>query len=571
MAKVDLVVRGGTVADGTGGALREADVAISDGKIVAVGVVTDSGRDEIDAKGLLVTPGFVDVHTHYDGQLTWSERLNPSSAHGVTTVVTGNCGVGFAPCRPQDRDSLIRLMEGVEDIPEAVMAEGLPWDWESFPEFLNSVEKKPHDIDFAVLLPHSPLRVFAMGERALKLEPATEADRAKMRQTAKEAMQAGAIGFGTSRNIFHQASDGTYIPSMSAEEAELREIAMGLKDAGRGVLQAITVTDNQRVEDYELLHRVSRDAGRPVSYTLVQVESAPNLARDVMGAVARDRAMGIDVKAQVFNRPVGVILGLEASFHPFSMHPYYIEHLAKLPLAERVKAMRSPEARAALIKPEGVLNHPFKNTVRRFEQMYFMGELADYEPHPSTSVAALAAARGVSVDEVVYEMLLMNEGRAKLMVASANYGDRNLDTTLELLKRDDTVMALGDGGAHYGMICDASYSTFTLSHWVRDRARGARLDLAQAVHMLCDQPAKLHRFRDRGRLQVGMKGDLNIIDMDKLKLFSPTVVHDLPGGGKRLTQAAEGYVATFVSGVAIQRDGVDTGARPGKLVRDAGV
>jgi N-acyl-D-aspartate/D-glutamate deacylase len=570
MAKVDLVVRGGTVADGSGGALREADVAIDGGKVVAVGQISDSGREEVDAKGLLVTPGFVDVHTHYDGQLTWSERLNPSSSHGVTTVVTGNCGVGFAPCRPADRDNLIRLMEGVEDIPEAVMAEGLPWDWESFPEFLNAVERKPHDIDFAVLLPHSPLRVFAMGKRALDLEPATEADRAKMRQTAKEAMLAGAIGFGTSRNVFHQASDGTFIPSISAEETELREIAMGLKDAGRGVLQAITVTDNQRVEDYELLHRVARDAGRSVSYTLAQTESHPNLWREVMASVKRDSAAGVDVKAQIFNRPVGVILGLEASLHPFSMHPLYIEKLAKLPLAERVAEMRKPEVRATLIQPEGVLNHPFRNVVRRFEQMYLMEEVAEYEPHPSTSIAAIAAARGLPPDEVVYDMLLQNEGRAKLMVASANYADRNLDVTLELLKRDDTVLALGDGGAHYGMICDASYSTFTLTHWVRDRSRGERIDLAQAVNMLCDQPAKLHRFRDRGRLAPGMKGDLNLIDMDRLKLYSPTVVYDLPGGGKRLSQSADGYVATYVSGVAIQRDGVDTGARPGKLVRDAG-
>jgi N-acyl-D-aspartate/D-glutamate deacylase len=273
----------------------------------------------------------------------------------------------------------------------------------------------------------------------------------------------------------------------------------------------------------------------------------------------------------VFNRPVGVILGLESTFHPFSMHPYYVEHLAHLPLPERVKAMRTPQARAALIKPEGVLNHPFKNTVRRFEQMYLMGEVADYEPDPSESIAAIAAARGVTCDEVAYEMLLMNEGRAKLMVASANYGDRNLDSTLALMKRDDTVLALGDGGAHYGLICDASYSTYTLTHWVRDRSRGERIDLAKAVNMLTDQPAKLHRFRDRGRLEAGMKADLNVIDMDRLKLYSPTVVHDLPGGGKRLTQNAEGYVATFVSGVAIQRDGVDTGARPGKLVRNAGV
>jgi N-acyl-D-amino-acid deacylase len=571
MAKVDLVIRGGTVADGTGGALREADVAVDGGKIVAVGEIAESGREEVDAKGLLVTPGFVDVHTHYDGQLTWSERLNPSSGHGVTTVVTGNCGVGFAPCRPQDRDNLIRLMEGVEDIPELVMAAGLPWDWQSFPEFLDAVEKRPHDIDYAVLLPHSPLRVFVMGQRAVDLEPATEADRAQMRQIAKEAMQAGAVGFGTSRNVFHQDSGGAYIPSMSAGEDELNEIAAGLSDAGRGVLQGIAISSDPKLADYELFHRVSKSAGRPVSYTLLQTESRPHLLHEVIGAVERDRAAGIDVKAQVFNRPVGNILGLEASFNPFTFHPFYRANLAHLPVSERVAAMRDPEVRAKLLVFAEEGSHPFKNTLRRWSQMYPMGPLAEYEPHPSTSVAALAETQGRTPDEVVYDLLLEQDGRAMLLVASANYVGYNLDTTLQMLKRDDTVLALGDGGAHYGVICDASYSTYTLTHWVRDRARGERIDLAQAVHMLSDKPARLHRFKDRGRIAPGMKADLNVIDLDKLKLFSPSMIYDLPGGGKRLSQDAEGYVATYVSGVAISRDSQDTGARPGQLVRDAGI
>jgi N-acyl-D-amino-acid deacylase len=570
MAKVDLVIRGGTVADGAGSPLREADVAVDGGKIVAVGKIAETGREEVDARGLLVTPGFVDVHTHYDGQLTWSERLNPSSGHGVTTVVTGNCGVGFAPCRPQDRDNLIRLMEGVEDIPELVMAEGLPWDWQSFPEFLDSVERKPHDIDYAVLLPHSPLRVFVMGQRAVDLEPATEADRAQMRVIAKAAMEAGAVGFGTSRNIFHQASDGSYIPSMSAEESELTEIARGLTDAGRGVLQGITITGAPSVGDYEIFHRVSQASGRPASYTLLQAESWGGLWREVMASVERDRAAGVDVKPQVFNRPVGVILGLEASFNPFSMHPFYAENLAKLPLEQRVAEMRKPEVRERLLGPAEFHKHPMANTMRRWEQIYPMGELANYEPDPATSIAAQAAARGVAPEAIAYDLLLEQDGHAKLMVASSNYAQGNLDTTLELMNRDDTVLALGDGGAHYGMICDGSYTTTTLTHWVRDR-RGERLDLAEAVRMLTDKPAQLHRFRDRGRIAPGMKGDLNIIDMDKLKLFSPSVIYDLPGGGKRLSQDAEGYKATYVSGVAIQRDGQETGARPGKLVRDAGI
>jgi len=571
MADLDLVIRGGTIVDGTGGEMRVGDVAVRDGKIVAVGKIVESGREELDARGMLVTPGFVDVHTHYDGAATWGERLSPSSDHGVTTVVTGNCGVGFAPCRPADRDALIHLMEGVEDIPEVVLADGLPWDWESLPEFMDSVEARPHDIDFAVLLPHAPLRVFVMGQRALDLEPANQADRAQMRALARQAVEAGAIGFSTSQSISHQASDGSHIPSLGAEEAELREIALGLADAGRGVLQGIAVTADPKLADFEILHRISKQSGRPLSYTLTQIDRVKHLWRDVLDLIERDNAAGAEIKAQVFNRPVGVILGLTGSFHPFSMHPYYIEHLADLPLAKRVAAMRTPEVRAKLIQHEGKLNHPFGHTVRRFTQMFPMGEVANYEPDPATSVAAMAAREGRSPDDVAYDLLLEQGGQAMLLIAAANYSDGNLDTMLEMLRSDQTVIGLGDGGAHCGFICDASYTTFTLTHWVRDRRRGERIDLAKAVQMLTDTPARLHRFKDRGRIAPGLKADLNVIDMDKLKLFSPYVVNDLPAGGKRMAQKADGYVATYVSGVAIQRDGVDIGARPGRLVRNAGI
>lgn len=571
MTTFDLVVRGGNVADGTGGTVRQADVALLDGRIAAVGNIAGTGREELDATGLLVTPGFVDVHTHYDGAITWGERLSPSSEHGVTTAVTGNCGVGFAPCRPEDRENLVHLMEGVEDIPEIVMTDGLPWDWETMPQFLDSVERRPHDIDFAVLLPHAPLRVFTMGQRALDLEPANADDRAIMRRLAKEAVEAGAIGFSTSRSISHQAVDGSLIPSFAAEEDELREIALGLADAGRGVLQAIAVTKSQKLEDFEILHRIARQTGRPLSYTLAQVDSVKHLWRDVLAMIERDNAAGADIRAQVFNRPVGVILGLAGSFNPFSMHPYYVEHLAHLPVPQRVAAMRAPEVRARLVQHEGVLNHPFGHTMRRFAQMYPMGEIANYEPHPSTSVAAIAERQGMTPDEVAYDALLERDGQAMLLIAAANYSEGNLDDMLTMLQSDQTVIGLGDGGAHYGFICDASYSTFTLTHWVRDRSRGDRIDLAKAVQMLTDTPARLHRFHDRGRIAPGLKADLNVIDMDRLKLFSPSVVHDLPAGGKRMTQKSEGYVATYVSGVAIQREGQETGALPGRLVRNAGI
>jgi N-acyl-D-amino-acid deacylase len=571
MARYDLVIRDGTIADGTGNPLREADVAVLDGKIAAVGIIAGGGREEVDARGLLVTPGFVDVHTHYDGHLTWTESLDPSSGNGVTTVVTGNCGVGFAPCLPQHREGLIRLMEGVEDIPEVVMAEGLPWDWESFPAFLDAAERRPHDIDFAVLLPHAPLRVFVMGKRAFDLEPATEANRASMRQLARQAVEAGAIGFSTSRSISHRASDGSYIPSMRAEEAELREIALGLADAGRGVLQGIAAAGDQKIEHYEFLHRIALQSGRPLSYTVTQLDSDKNLWRRIFELIERDRAAGADIKAQIFNRPIGVVLGLAGSFNPFSMHPFYIEHLEKLPLAQRVAEMRKPEVRANIVQPDGVMNHPFGHTMRRFNQMFRFGDSACYEPDTQTSVGAIAAARGVSPDEIAYDMLLEQDGHAMLLVAAANYADGNLDTALEMMRREQSILGLGDGGAHLGFVCDASYTTFTLTHWARDRANGERLGIAEAVRMLTSDPARSHRFHDRGRIAPGLKADINIIDMNRLKLFSPSVVHDLPGGAKRLTQRAEGYVATYVSGIAVRREGRDTGARPGRLVREAGI
>lgn len=569
-ADYDLVIRGGMLVDGSGGAQIQADVAVKDGRIAACGTVSGRGNEEVDAQGLVVTPGFIDVHTHYDGQLAWSDRLSPSSGHGVTTVVTGNCGVGFAPCRADDHDSMIRLMEGVEDIPEIVMAQGLPWNWESFPEFLQAVESRPHDIDYAVMLPHSPLRVFVMGERATAHEPATESDRARMRAIAREAMEAGAIGFGTSRSVFHRASDGDSIPSIDAEEAELREIALGLADAGRGCLQGITQTANPSIADYQLFHRVARAAGRPLSYTLLQIDSSGDLWREVCALLDRDRADGLDVTAQIINRPVGMIFGLEASFNPFSTHPWWAAHMEKLSFAERVAAMRRPEVRTALLAAHEPIAHPLQRTLRRFDRLFPMGATAEYEPAASHSIAARAKARNIDPLELVYDLLLEQDGHAMLFAATTNFTDGNLDPSLELMRRDDTVLALGDGGAHYGMICDASYSTSTLTHWVRDRS-GERLTLEQAIHMLTDRPAQLYRFRDRGCIAPGMKADINLIDMDRLTLFSPTVTYDLPGGGKRLTQAAKGYVATYASGVAIQRDGHDTGARPGRLVRNAGV
>ena len=567
-SEYDLVIRGGTLADGTGGALREGDIAVKDGKIAAVGRFAGSGAEEIDAKAKLVTPGFVDVHTHYDGQLTWGERMTPSSSHGVTTIVTGNCGVGFAPCRPQDRDAMIRLMEGVEDIPEVVLSAGLPWTWESFPDFLDVLDRRSFDVDVSVLMPHSPMRVFVMGQRAVELEPATAEDRAQMRALTAEAIRAGAVGFATSRNVYHRTSDGKPVPCFKSEEEELREIAMGMSDAGRGTLQAVLITEDQCLEDFERFHRIAKATGRPLTYTLLATNEAPDLWRDVLGAVERDRAAGHRITPQVFNRPVGVIFGLDSNFSPFLFHPYYRDHLQPLPPEQRIAEMRKPEVRAALIsrgiESDGSM---LALAVQDYGQLYAMEHPVDYEPEASRSVAGQAAARGVSPDEILYDMVMADEGRGKVMLASMNYSRHNLDHAHAMLNRDDTVLALGDGGAHCGIICDASYPTTALTLWARDRTRGPRIPLEKMVKKLTSETADLYGFSDRGRLAVGLKADINIIDHDRLSVGPPQVVHDLPGNGARLVQPPSGFDATIVSGAITQREGTPTTALPGRLVR----
>lgn len=570
MAEIDLVIRGGTVADGSGNSLYEADVAVSDGKIVEVGRVAGKGREEIDARGKLVTPGFVDVHTHYDAQVDWSTELDPSSSHGVTTTVMGNCGVGFAPCRPEHREHLIHLMEGVEDIPAAVMREGLSWKWESFADYLDAIDSRPHDIDFAALLPHAPLRVYVMGDRAINMERATEQDRAQMRRIARDAMAAGACGFSTSRNLFAQASDGAVVYSMAADDDELREIALGMADAGRGVIQAITMKEGFSIEQYKALHHIARESGRPISYTLADMAVNKGLQAQVEDLVRVDSAAGLDVRMQSFNRPVGMLMSLQTSLHPFVAHPYFIENLAQLDLAGQVERMRDPAVRAKLIEPAGELNHPLASFLTAFDAMYLWGDTPDYEPAPETRLDLVAKGRGQSPYEVLIDAFVEGNGRTFIFVALANYNEGHLDNVLRMMRNDRNVIALGDGGAHYRMICDVSYSTFMLTHWARDR-KGERINVEEAVRQLTDLPARLQRFNDRGRIAVGLKADLNVIDFDRLTLPLPTVVKDLPAGGSRLMQRASGYAATIVSGVVIRRDDTDTGARPGRLVRYAGI
>jgi N-acyl-D-amino-acid deacylase len=559
----DLVVRNGTVVDGTGGAPFEGDIAIADGRIAAIGKIDGRGKDEIDAKGLLVTPGFVDIHTHYDGQVIWSDRLSPSSSHGVTSVVMGNCGVGFAPCRAKDRELLISVMEGVEDIPGVVMAEGLSWDWESFPEYLKTAESRAHDIDFATQIPHSALRVYVMGERGANREPATEDDLNAMQRLVREALGQGALGFATSRIFIHRTRTGAHIPSYEAAEAELSAIAGILKEENRGVLQFVLGSPPyDLLRDVHLVTRLANASGRPASFSM---NADPGTWR-VLEHVAQVNRQGGRVRAQIYPRPIGLIIGHELSVNPFCLCPSY-QPLLNMPFKARIAALRDPSMRQRLLaeQPSDAVA-PLAIFGRTFERMFPLGDPPDYEPPPETSVAAQARAHGVKPEELAYDLLLEDDGKAMLYVAIANYSAGNLETFREMIESGEAVLGLGDGGAHYGMICDSSYPSFVLAHWTRDRA-GKRLSLPDAVKHLSDEPAATVGLRDRGRIARGMKADLNLIDYDAIGLERPTVAYDLPAGGKRLMQAAKGIRATIVAGQIIQRDGEPTGALPGKLVR----
>jgi N-acyl-D-aspartate/D-glutamate deacylase len=563
----DLVIRGGEVADGLGGALRQADVAVQDGKIAAVGSFAQSGRDEIDARGLVVAPGFVDIHTHYDGQATWDERLAPSCWHGVTTAVMGNCGVGFAPVRVADRDRLIELMEGVEDIPGAALHEGLAWNWESFGDYLDAVETRARDIDIAAQLPHGALRVYVMGERGAKLEPASEDDIAQMRRHAADAMRAGAIGFSTSRTLNHRTVKGDPTPSLRASEAELTGIAQGLADAGSGVIELISDFDTPDLDsEFAMIRRIVEKSGRPLSLSLAQGHRAPDGWRAILARIESASKDGLPLRAQVAPRPIGLLLGLQGTLNPFVAHETFAAIKDK-PLAAKVAAMRDPAFRARLLaETDARQSHPLARRVMAFEQIFPLGDPPNYEPPKETAVAAIAARAGRPAQEIVYDMLLEDEGRAFLFMPFANYANYNLDACGEMIAHSDCVMGLGDGGAHVGIISDASYPTYLLTHWGRDRAHG-RFDLGWLIKRQTADTARAVGLDDRGVIAPGMKADLNVIDFAKLRVESPQMAFDLPAGGKRLLQRATGYVATIVSGEITYRDGEATGALPGKLVR----
>ena len=561
-ADYQLIIRGGTVVDGSGGKAMSADVAICDGLIVEVGRILGTAEEEIDASGLIVTPGFVDVHTHYDGQITWENRMAPSSNHGVTTVLMGNCGVGFAPCRSGDQDLMIRLMEGVEDIPHAVMAAGVPFNWTSFPDYLDALEKRRSDVDFAAQIPHSPLRVYVMGERGANLEPANEQDLAQMRRLVTEAIKAGALGVSTSRNLFHRFRNGKLAPSIHSELAELKALAGGLKDAGDGVFQCIPDIDGDGADEVRLLEAIAEGCGRPINFSLIPMPNKPANWDIYVDAVRTAPDRGLRFNAQFLPRAMGVLFGLDLSFHPFSLNPSY-RALANLPLAEKVAKLRDPELRARILSEEPEDPNPaFEGLIKAALTLYRLDEPANYDFAEEDSLQAEAARTGRPLADVIYDALLESEGRAILCAYGSSVRD-TLARASGLIGEDNMIVALGDGGAHYAMICDAAYPTYMLAN----RLGRQGLDLPRLVKSLTSQPAESVGLLDRGRIAPGYKADINILDPERIVLHRPQIQADLPAGGKRLRQEADGYVATLVSGTVTYRDGVPTGALPGKLVR----
>ena len=564
----DLVIRNGRLVDGTGAAARIADVAIDGDRITAVGSISEAGREEIDAAGQLVTPGFVDIHTHYDGQVVWDPALSPSSWHGVTSVVFGNCGVGFAPVRPDRHEFLISVMEGVEDIPGAALAEGVPFNWESFPQYLDAVEALPRLIDVGTQMPHSALRVYVMGDRGRDhQELASEEEIAEMRRLTLEALQAGALGFTTSRTVNHRDKEGNQIPTLTNAPAELWGISAALRDAGFGHLEIVSDFEDLDRE-FEIFRGLADSADAPLSVLLVQNDQSPQRWREVLDRIRDARAAGSNVTAQVAIRPVCLLLGLQSSMHPFITCPTYKRELAGLDLEERVSAMRRPEVRAQLIEEHSGRTRGMSGIVAQsFHKMFPLGDPPDYEPAPEHSIEARAKAAGVEPVELAYDLLLERDGRELILFPLANFTDGNLDVIREMNLDECTLPGLSDGGAHCGVICDASYPTYMLTHWVRDRTQGERLPLEYVVQRQCRDTARQVGLHDRGTVEVGMLADLNVIDFEHLTLRAPEMAFDLPAGGRRLVQRADGYVATIKRGEVIYRHGEATGAMPGQLIR----
>ena len=557
----DLVIKGGSVLDGTGADARTADVAISDGVVVEVGQVDGPAHRTVDADGLLVTPGFVDIHVHYDGQATWDERLIPSSWHGVTTVVAGNCGVGFAPVRPSDHQRLIELMEGVEDIPGAALHEGLPWTWQSFPEFLDALDDRPYDVDLATQVPHSALRLNVMGERGAAREPATPEDIEAMAALAAQGIRAGGLGFTTSRTRNHRSSKGELTPTLTAEEDELVGIARAVGATGTGVLQVVSDFNDVDAE-FGLFRTMAEQSGRPLSFSLADAFGAN--WRRLLELLEEANGAGVPMRGQAAARAIGILLGLQCTLSPLLGNAVYQEELASLPLPEQVRRMADPECKARILAEA----HRAPGMLNLWDRMYELGDPPDYEPDPSTSIEARAAREGREPLDLVYDLLIKDGGETFLYLPIINWFDGNLDAVGAMLAHEHTVPGLSDGGAHVGTICDASFPTTFLSYWGRDRAEG-RLPLPYLVQRHTRDTAATVGLLDRGVLAPGYLADCNLIDFEALRPRRPEMRHDLPAGGRRLLQRADGYVATVKRGQVTYERGEATDALPGSLVRGA--
>ncbi|NMJ42281.1 amidohydrolase family protein [Roseomonas sp. JC162] len=563
----DLVIRGGTVIDGTGAPPREADVAMEGGRITEVGRVAARGREEIDARGRCVTPGFVDIHTHYDGQAVWDSHLAPSAWHGVTTAVMGNCGVGFAPCRAGDRDRLIELMEGVEDIPGPILHEGLDWRWETFPEYLDALDAKPRDIDICALLPHGAVRVHVMGERGLNLENANQADIAKMREITAEAVRAGAFGVSTSRTISHKTLKGDPTPTLRAQEEELKGLAEGLRDAGGGLLELVSDWNTpDPATEFGIVRRVVEATGQRVLFSLTARHDRTEAWKELLAMSDAAAAQGLPIRPVFPPRPIGILLGLQGSQNPFSGCASYKE-IAHLPPAQRAAAMRDPAVRARILSEDRITGSNFPLITRlSFERMFPFGAPPDYAPPKEASIAAIAAREGRSAEEVAYDILTAHDGADFIFAPLTNFHDYTLSASAECLRHPNAIAGLSDGGAHVGFISDGSFPTFLLTYWARD-AKERVFPVEEIVRRLTSDTARAAGLTDRGVLRPGMKADVNVFDLAALGLEAPRMVSDLPAGGRRLLQRARGFDATIVAGAITYRDGAATGALPGRLVR----
>ena len=561
----DIIIRGGIVIDGTGKNSYKADIAIIGDKIVEVGSIKGESKKEINAHNLIITPGFIDIHTHYDGQAVWDNYLKPSSLHGVTTVVMGNCGVGFAPCKKNDREKLVELMEGVEDIPSPVMHEGLNWDWETFPEYLDALDKNKRDIDVCALIPHAALRVFVMGQRAINHEKASEEDMLKMRKISSDAIKSGAFGFSTSRTISHKSCNGEYTPTLRAHESELMAIAEGLKDANGGFMEIVSDwNEPSPEEEFEVLRRIAKKSGRPIVFTCNQRHDRTEYWNDLMRLAREVKSENLSIRPVVAPRPIGILLGLNGSQNPFSGTLTYKE-IAHLSLIERLNIMKDDGIRKKILSEDPIKDSQFPLINRiSYKQMYEFGSEANYAPNKNESLEVRAAKEDKTAQELAYDILIKNDGKSFIYTPLVNFASNNLDVCETMLIDRNAIMGLGDGGAHVGFILDAGFPTWLIDYWCNKKNKFSK---EETIRRLTTDTAMAAGLHDRGKIKKGFKADINILDWNNVGAGQPYIINDLPAGGKRLMQETTGIEYTIVSGNITYLKGKPTGKLPGTLVR----